>query len=136
MKIVLIGMMIFSLNSFAGFMGGTLKDSKTQDHLGLVCVDTDCRYAVFTKNDVALESNLELDLSDYQETYYHFNMIIQVASTSRPPIPQMWHIVNMQKVTRILRKALPLMHKKEAFGQMVEMDHKNFLEVIKAIQSY
>lgn len=136
MKILLITL-LFSLNGFAADLGGHLLDSKTKDKIAFECIDVDCMEANFTLNGKVMNPNLIMKLDDIQDRYYHLNMIMIQASTSRLPIPQIWHIMNMQKVTRKLRKLFFRMIDKPEFkGQSVKMSHKNFLEVIKAIENH
>lgn len=121
----------------ASDIGAHLLDSKTNDKISIHCLDQECRDGVFTLNDSPISSNLKITLDDMNKMYYDFNMIIQVASTSRPPFPQVWHIMNMRRVTLKLRKLFfPMIYKKEFIGESVKMNHKNFLEVIKAIENY
>jgi hypothetical protein len=135
MKYILISL-LFAMNAQAAFMGGTLKNSKTDEQIGIECIDANCEMGFFSLNGTRMNPQFDLDLTDMNDLYYHFNMLTTVASTSRVPIPQIWHIMNMQKVTKILRKAFPLMVDKSSVGQFEKMDHKNFHEVMKAIQSY
>ena len=136
MKIFLITLLL-SLNGFAAELGGHLLDAKTQNKIAFECIDIDCTEAYFILNGKVMNTNLVMKLNDIQDRYYHLNMIIGTASTSRLPIPQIWHIMNMQKVTRKLRKLFfQMIDRPEYKGQFVKMDHKNFIEVIKAIENY
>lgn len=136
MKILLI-ILLFSLNGFAADLGGHLLDTKTKDKIAFECIDADCTEAYFTLNGKVMNTNLIMKLDDIQDRYYHLNMIIGAASTSRLPIPQIWHIMNMQKVTKKLRKLFfKMIDRPEFKGQFVKMSHKNFVEVIKAVENY
>jgi hypothetical protein len=117
-------------------MGAHLVDSKTKDKIGITCIDSTCLDGQFVVNDKVINPGFVLALDDIHDLYYHFRVILIRASTSRVPIPQVWHIMNMRKVTKKLNKVFPLMVDIEAKSKTVKMSHKNFLEVIKAIKNY
>ena len=136
MKILLITLLL-SMNAFSAELGGHLLDTKTKDKIAFECIDTDCTEAYFILNGKVMNTNLVMKLDDIQDRFYHLNMILNQASTSRLPIPQIWHIMNMQRVTKKLRKLFfQTIHKPEFKGQAVKMGHKNFVEVVKAIENY
>lgn len=137
MKKILLVMLLLSFNAVSAELGGHLLDTKTKDRLALECLDVDCQEGVFILNEKAVDSSLVLNLADRTEFFYDFQQLLLVASTSRPPIPYSWYILNMQKVSKKLRKLFfTTIYNPDYKDQAVRMGHKNFLEVIKAIQNY
>jgi hypothetical protein len=135
MKLILFTILIIT-GAQAAFIGGTLKNKKTDELLGLSCSNTECLESQFMFGNGSLNEDLFLDLSDQYDAYYKFNVITTVASTSRAIFPYPLYLINMRRVTKKLRKAFPMMLDKNAQGQSIEMGDKNFKAVLDAIRNY
>lgn len=145
MKSIILGLMISFVTtvSASDFFGGKLVDKKTSEAIALKCTlagYVGCEEAVFVLDDKVINERMIVPMTnldgDYQDRGGLFAEITILASTSRVLIPYARYLINMRKITKKLRKAFKLMMDPSLSAEKVKMSHKNFLEVIKAIEAY
>lgn len=150
MKLLIL--LLLSTSAFSSDIhqiGGKLINKLKTKSIYLHCdgFDTsgECHKALFVLDvkgeKTLLNDTLVLEMGSGDEFYdrwYIFNMLKTTASTSRPPFPYTWYIMNMQTCSKQFMKAFKLMDMKgkAALGMTQSTSNKNFEEMIKAIKNY